>query len=150
MASTSKGVLDQVVTQIQAVNGTGGYAFNLSATGTVQRCGDLRNGPPLCVCIWAGELRTEVGPQLSRYTNELDIEIMARTPTSEGASAREDASLNLTDEILRALHADRTLGSRVADVRARAIQIDGAELGIPGSAVTYIRATAKWLSSSGV
>jgi hypothetical protein len=76
--------------------------------------------------------------------------ILGRVAATDSASAREDASLNLTHDIIRALHADRTVGNRVADVRAQSIQVDGAELGIPGAAVTYIRATAKWLASSGV
>ena len=133
MASTAKAILAQVVTQIQAADGAGVYAYDLrAATGRVHR-GAPRTMQIDATCeVWVRMVyeRSVRGAPLTRYTRQLAVRVVAiASAFGDSAGDREDAVLDLTDTILRALEADRSLSGQVLDIGEASVEVmDGSRL----------------------
>ena len=152
MASNLRAILGAVKTAIQAVNGTGGYVYDLSASGVVQ-IGQptLADGPmPPRVWIWVEGVTGEHGPELGAYRRGVNINVAAEVPST--STTREEhllAACDLLDDLSVALQADRTLDSTVLDVLVNGAPLSGAELGIPGTASAALAVDVYYFETGG-
>jgi hypothetical protein len=166
MANVATNILNQVVTQLQAVTGTGQYTFDLSASGVVQR-GVPKTMGVHGVQVWVSSPRSESarGPVLTKFTRRLGVRIfgVAATAFGDSFSTREDAALDLEDDILRALEADRSLNGLVLDIIAMgAERVEGGKLAdrydlavddvetLDGLPVVVVELVAEYYASTGV
>ena len=152
MASNLRSILGAVKSAISAVNGAGGYTYDLSATGVVQ-IGEPTpaDGPqPPRVWIWVDAVIGEHGPELGGYKRSATINVRAEAAST--GSSREDhllAACDLLDDVSVGLQIDRTLVGRVLDVLISGAPLSGAELGIPGAAVAVLALEVYYLEVGG-
>lgn len=152
MASRLRSILGAVKTAISAVNGAGGYVYDLSATGIVQ-IGEptMSDGPqPPRVWIWLTDIAGEHGPELGGYRRSASIAVSGVVPST--STTREEhllAAADLLDDLSVALQADRTLGGYVLDVLVSGAPLSGAELGIPGAPAAILAVEVYYLEVGG-
>lgn len=119
MSSTVRAVMGAVKTALATVNGSGSYTYDLSATDRV-KIGRPSLTESLVPCVWVsiGQLESDHGPQLGRYTRRLAIDLEGRVALDGGNTAeeRELEAMDLLDDVCIALETDRTLGGRVLDL----------------------------------
>lgn len=134
MSSHTRAIMGALKSALAGINGSGGYTYDLSATDRV-KIGrpSLTEGLSPCVWIALGQLDSDHGPQLGRYTRTLSIDLEGRVPLDGGNTTeeRELEAVDLLDDICAALEADRTLGGRVLD-----LIVQGTTVGAGSSANT--------------
>jgi len=151
MASNTRAILSAVATRLAAINGTGVYVNDLSASGRVRigSPGIADGTTPPCAWVGVGTLNSEHGPQLGRYKRVLVLDIEARVGADGTPDARALAAADLLDDLCATLESDRTLGGTVLDVIVTGASFAGDEYGIPGCAIAMASATVYWHAISG-
>lgn len=152
MASVTRGVIGAMKTALQGINGSGGYTCDLSGSDRVKIGRPLKaeGVAPPCAWLAVGQLVSDHGEQLGRYTRTLTVDLEARCPASDSSpEERELIALDLLDDICTALETDRTLGGRVLDIIIQATTATGAgstgQTGVPrvlAEVVVYWRANS--------
>ena len=142
MPSKERQILERVKTQIQNVNGSGSYSYELSSSDRVV-FGD-RFAPEALPCAYVNliDINTAQDPGrtvLTRYDRTMQIQIEAWTAvTSSTAGQSILEGCDLMDDIMRALEDDRTLNNLARDVEIRASAFDGQAHERPGLALASI------------
>lgn len=115
-------IMDRLVLTIQAVNGTGSYTYDLSATGRVFVAGGIPDGAPdLCVWLVQGSVNAEPAglgaASLTRWkwTANVAVNGFVRA-TADTPYARIVAANKLYADLWRALMANRKLNTGSADL----------------------------------
>ena len=111
---------DALISQIQGVNGSGVYTHDLSGTGKVGRVRTASPpiGPPYATIV-LDEVRSGHDVVLGSYRRDCMYTIVGWGLTgADTDTAREEAAVNMLDDLLRAIESDRTLGGRVYEVIA--------------------------------
>jgi len=118
MAATLVAVWDQLVTALQAIDGSGDYTHDVSGTGKVGRARISMPpiGPPYVTVVFE-DAPTSHDQVLGTYRRDIRFTVAGWGKcASDTDEARAEAAINMADDILRAVEADRTLGDRVYDV----------------------------------
>ena len=153
MPSKERQILERVKTQIQTVNGSGSYSYDLSASDRVV-FGD-RFAPEALPCAYVNliDINTAQEPGrtlLKRYDRTMQIQIeawAAVTSSTAGQSILEGC--DLMDDIMRALESDRTLNSLARDVEIRASAFDGQQHERPGLALAGLLCSVFYVEGAG-
>ena len=136
MASTTATVWGQVATQLANINGAGVYTTDISGTGRVVQ-GRYTSPPvtPPCAVVWVDSVETAQHVELGVYRREFNMTIVGLVEaTSDDELTLTTAAMDLMDDILRAIEADRSLGGSVYDVIMSATSFAGAA---PETGATY-------------
>ena len=146
-------ILNQIKTQIGNVNGSGSYSADLS--GSDQVCIGESFAPhrlPGCYIYPNGINTSQAAGRtvLTRYDRTMSVQIEAWTAATSSApgTALLDA-LDLQDDIMRALEADRSLGGNVRDIEISASAFDGHELDRPGLGLCVLVCSISYTEVSG-
>ena len=126
--SKERTILAAVQTQIKNANGSGSYTFNLSV-------------PPA---------QTPGTTVLTRYDRTMNIQIegwVAAENSTPGNAALE--AVDLMDDIMRALEADRSLDGNVRDIEISASSLDGQELDRPGLGLCILQLVVRYTETAG-
>ncbi len=153
MASNLKTILAQVGTQLKTANGAGVYTYDLSGAGTVVRGAVLE--PPggsdtVAVGYYLSPFRTEPGERLGFYERTAMVSIHGWVQHDGTEGDAEDAAVDLCNDIMRSLEADRTLGSNVRDLKLDATAFSGTLYGWDGWGVVALDLTINWSQETGV
>ena len=117
-APTNRNTIASAMTSVlQTIDGTGLFTYNLSGTGQVEQL-DL-DGPPISrvrpyVAFYLGprqDIRNGAGADLSQYGQTMSVDLVGVVSGGATPGAAVQAANNLEADIIRALHASRTLGS---------------------------------------
>ena len=142
MPSKERQILERVKTQIQNVNGSGSYSYDLSSSDRVV-FGD-RFAPESLPCGYINLIDITTAQDagrtvLTRYDRTMQIQIEAWTAvTSSTAGQSILEGCDLMDDIMRALEADRSLNSLVRDIEIVASSFDGQAHERPGLALAIL------------
>ena len=152
MASRSRQVLDAVRDALVTINGAGSYTHNLSGTDAV-KIGRSRPEDTVLPAAWVAvaTLRSEHGTGSGRYRRLLTVDIEARvSATSQTTEERACTALDLLDDIVTALEANRTMGGLIYDLILEGVDIDGDEIGMSNVGIVYAQVVLWWEVASGV
>lgn len=146
-------ILNQIKTQIQNVNGSGSFTFDLSGDDqTVIGESFSPHRVPGCYIYPNGVSSEQNGGKtvLTRYDRTMSVQIEAWTPATSASpgTALLDA-LDLQDDIMRAIEADRTLNNNVRDVEIEANSFDGQELQRPSMGLAVLLLTITYTETAG-
>lgn len=151
MSAAAIDMLDRIVVQLQQANGAGVYTNNLSGTGVVQRCEGFTGGPGLAVAVRMDSIELAQGSQRNHDAWRMVVEVKGRVPAAESPMDRENASINLLNDIVRALRTvGRNLNGLAYDVSVTGAAANGNKDGLPGYAVAVVRVLVRWEQPSGV
>ena len=153
MPSRERQILERVKTQIQNVNGSGSYSYDLSSSDRVV-FGD-RFAPELLPCAYINLIDITTAQDagrtvLTRYDRTMQIQIEAWTAvTSSTAGQSILEGCDLMDDIMRALEADRSLDGNVRDIELSASSLDGQELDRPGLGLCILQLVVRYTETAG-
>lgn len=146
-----KSVKDAIKAALVAINGTGSYTYNLSASGVVRYGRPTQEGGVRCPSCWlwyegGDDEQIELVGQVRRARYAIQAAVQT---TTAGMEAAGDAAMDLIADIRRALFTDPTLGGLVTTAHATDATLDGDEAGIPGGAVAVMVVEVEWLADMG-
>lgn len=124
MGSSAKAIVAQLVTQIQGANGSGVYTHDLSSRTYrgVPKTMIVDSNAEAWVCIVREDSVT--GASFRHHTRRLAIRVFGVSGTfGDSYSTREDAVLDLANDIMRAVESDRSLGGRVNDITGPSMEL---------------------------
>lgn len=154
MGSTESSILDRIVTNLSAIDGTGSYDYDFSATDAVQI--GMTSEPNIvpAAYVFPMTLNTAQTPRrtpMNRYDRTFKIQIDVYVPATDSTPGLAiKAALNAQDDVMLALEADRSLGSTgVHDIEIEASAYDGAELNRPGLGVATLLLTVIYSERGG-
>jgi hypothetical protein len=152
--STERSILAAVKTQIANVNGAGLYTFDLSGADAVVHGQAFQpHRVPGAYVFFGGLSTAQTGgvTVLTKYDRTMIIQVEGWCAAKSAAPA--DAALeavDLMDDIMRALEADRSLGGNVRDIEISASALDGQELDRPGLGLCVLQITATYTEAAGL
>ena len=154
MGSTERDIRDRSVTDLSAINGSGGYDYDFSGADAVQIGMTVEPHRVPAAYIFPLLLSTTQSPgktPLRRYDRELKVQIDVYVPTTGAETGNASkAALDAQDDIMLALEQDRSLGSTgVHDIEIEASAYDGAELDRPGLGVATLLLTITYSETGG-
>lgn len=130
MSALTRQIREAVAARLAAVNGAGGYTYDLSATGRiVHASGEIETERIPGAAVWTTGFTRTPGLQMGYYTQTTRIGVAGFVPAASddpgaGAAAAED----LADDLLTAIEGNRTLGlesSGVLDLVIESAQLFG-------------------------
>jgi hypothetical protein len=150
--STERTILAAIQTQIQNVNGAGSYTFDLSGTRTVIGEAFQPHRVPACYIYFlnVATAQTPGSTRLTAYDRTMTVQAegwCAAENSTPGNAALE--AVDLMDDIMRALEADRSLDGNVRDIEISASSIDGQELDRPGLGLCILSLLIRYTEASG-
>ena len=151
--STERTILAAIQTQIQNVNGAGSYTFNLSGTDQVV-LGEAFQPHRIPGCyVYFLNVTTAQTPgttRLNAYDRVMTVQAeawCAAENSTPGNAALE--AVDLMDDIMRALEADRSLDGNVRDIEISASSLDGQELDRPGLGLAILSLVVRYTEAAG-
>ena len=150
---TERTILSAIQTQIQGVNGSGSYTFNLSGGDQVVLGESFQpHRVPGCYVYFLGlsTAQTPGTPALTRYDRTMTVQLeawCAAESSAPGNAALE--AVDLMDDIMRALESDRSLGGNVRDIEISASSVDGQELDRPGLGLCIMQLLIRYTETAG-
>lgn len=152
MASLSRAILTRIQTLLRAVNGAGGFTYNLSDSDdrVLLMAPTSPEGPPR-VYLTDFTIGSEYSHQLGGYDRRGIVQFTGYVGTSEdNPEERLLAATDLLDDICQALEADRTLQDRVYNMIVQAQVIDGNEAGFQNLGMVEGTIEVQWIANNGV
>lgn len=118
MAARLITILNELKTDLSAIDGTGAYTHDVSGSGQIVRGGDFDEMPTPSLSIHLGRTETGHHAELGRVdVNVRQVSIQGKVGVADSSvETREDAALNLVNDIIMAGTADRTLNGNVIDI----------------------------------
>jgi len=151
--STERSILAAVKAQLANVNGAGSYTFDISGTdAVVQGESFAPHRVPGAYVFFLGLSTAQTGGKtvLTRYDRTMRIQIEGWCAAKSAAPANAALeAIDLMDDIMRALEADRSLGGNVRDIEISASALDGQELDRPGLGLCVLQLTATFTEVAG-
>jgi hypothetical protein len=124
-ASVLRRVAGAIHAALSAITVAGGYHYSLN--GTDQVVYGIAAAPALpgqaTAFIALEQVATTTGPELTRWSRAASYRVEALVPSDETPGKQQLDAMDLLDDIVRAIEADRSLGLRAAGVRD--ILLDG-------------------------
>lgn len=151
--SKERTILAAIKTQIQNVNGSGSYTFDLSGADQVVLGESFQpHRVPGCYVYFlnVSTAQTAAVTVLTRYDRTMTCQIegwVAAENSTPGNAALE--AVDLMDDIMRALEADRSLDSNVRDIEISASSLDGQELDRPGLGLCILQLIVRYTETAG-
>ena len=151
--STERTILAAIQSQIQNVNGSGSYTFDLSGTRTVIGEAFQPARVPGCYVYFLNvtTAQTPGVTVLTRYDRTMTVQAegwCAAENSTPGNAALE--AVDLMDDIMRALEADRSLDGNVRDIEISASALDGQELDRgPGLGLCILQLVVRYTETAG-
>jgi hypothetical protein len=151
--STERTILAAIQTQIQNVNGAGSYTFDLSGNDQVVIGEAFQPTRVPCCHVYFLNVTTAQTPGttvLTRYDRTMSVQAegwCAAENSTPGNAALE--AVDLMDDIMRALEADRSLGGNVRDIEISASAIDGQELDRPTLGLCILSILIRYTETAG-
>ncbi len=151
--STERTILAAIQTQIQNVNGSGSYTFNLSGTDQVVLGESFQpHRVPGCYVYFLNvtTAQTPGTTRLTAYDRTMNVQVegwCAAENSTPGNAALE--AVDLMDDIMRALEADRSLGGSARDIEISASSLDGQELDRPGLGMCILSVVVRYTERAG-
>lgn len=155
MGSTERSLLQRVQTDLQAIDGTGSYNYDFTATDAVilgtEAAGVSPRSPgiyifPMTISTNQAKGRTP----LNRFDRIMMVQIDVWVPrTTETAGNAMLAALDAQSDVMRALENDRSLNNLCHDIEIDASAYDGIEIELPGYGVATLRMTITYSEVAG-
>lgn len=151
--SKERTILAAIKTQIQNVNGSGSYTFDLSGADQVVLGESFQpHRVPGCYVYFlnVSTAQTAGTTALTRYDRTMTCQIegwVAAENSTPGNAALE--AVDLMDDIMRALEADRSLDNNVRDIEISASSLDGQELDRPGLGLCILQLIVRYTETAG-
>lgn len=120
MAAKIAAVWDELVLALQGIDGTGSYTHTLDSAAVQRvRVGQPMLGPPFITCVFdRAPSRRDV--QLNSFRRDLFFTVIGwGLVAADTDTARSEASVNMFDDICRAVETDPTLNGNVYDVNCQ-------------------------------
>ena len=155
MASTERSILERIQTDLEAIDGTGSYNYDFSATDAVVLGTEPVGTAPRAPGIYVFPLNTRSSrikgkTPLNSYSREFHIQIDGWVPrTTESTSNAMISAVDAQSDIMRALENDPTLGGVVHDLELDAATSDGEVLQLPGYGVVTLRMRVEYAEKRG-
>lgn len=152
MSSTLRAVQSALVSAFQAIDGTGTFTHNLSATGVVQvGVPTLGDGPVPGLWVHFQSMDGARDADLGAYRRTVTFLVEGRVAASSGTLQEQSAiAMDLLSDLLQALEADPTLGGLVQDIETSGAAVVGDLAGVPGIAVAGLVIETSWIIQQGV
>ena len=146
-------ILNQIKTQIGNVNGSGSFTSDLPGSDQVVIGESFAPGRIPCAYIYPNGVTTTQAAGttvLTRYDRTMSVQVEAWCAATSSApgTALLDA-LDLQDDIMRALEADRSLGGNVRDIEISASSFDGHELDRPSLGLAVLVLSIDYTETAG-
>ena len=151
--STERTILTAIQTQIQNVNGSGSYTFNLSGADQVVLGESFQpHRVPGCYVYFLNVSTAQTGgsTRLNAYDRTMTCQVeawVAAENSTPGNAALE--AVDLMDDIMRALEADRSLDGNARDIEISASSLDGQELDRPGLGLCILQLVVRYTETAG-
>jgi hypothetical protein len=146
-------IMGQIKTQLQNINGAGGYVHDLSGEDRIVFGQQFSPARVPGVYLFSGGLSPSLSPgttRLDSYDRTLTVQIEAWTaPANADTGEAGLQALDLYSDIRRALETDRTLGGNVRDLQVAGNGWDGWELERPGLGLALLVVTINYRQTAG-
>tara|TARA_R110002020_G_scaffold102600_10_gene240791 strand:- start:1632 stop:2102 length:471 start_codon:yes stop_codon:yes gene_type:complete len=155
VGSTERSILARLKTNCAAVDGSGAYNYDFSATGSVvlgsEPAGVAPRAPGVYIYPVALQSSRNAGrTPLNRYTREFVVQIDVWVPRTAGtAESAILAAVDAQSDIMRALEADPTCGGVTHDIEIEASAYDGEALQVPGYGIAALKLTLEYHEKRG-
>lgn len=155
MGSTERTILERIKTDCAAVDGSGSYNYDFSATDAVvlgtEPPGVSPRAPgvyifPISVASSRERGKTPLNSFSRVFIVQIDVWVPRTAGTAENAML---AAVDAQSDIMRVLENDPTLNSTVHDVEIDASAYDGEAIQLPGYGVATLRATVEYNEKRG-
>jgi hypothetical protein len=149
--SKIRGILTQLKTVLQGINGAGGYTYDLSGDDQVYIGEGLTPPRYPAAAVYLLSVQGAHGAQLGRYTRTASIQIQAWVAAqSSDPGERAMCAADLLDDIMAAVEADRKLNGNVKDlIFVQSGTLNGDEMGVPGCGIAIANLETYFTVNSG-
>jgi len=156
MGCRVRSILAQIKSDLQGIDGTGSYNFDISGSNQVVMASAMNPIRVPCVYVYADTEATAQTPSvtvLTQYDRTLTVNIIGYlSNTSDNPEEMHLRTWDLASDIKAALEADRSLtsGSPLCDdLELRVSSIDGEQVGRPSLGIAVVVLTVKFRQDSG-
>lgn len=155
MGSTERSLLLRVQADLQAIDGTGSYNYDFTATDAVilgiEQPGVAPRAPGIYIFpMTTNTAQTRGRTPLNRFDRVMMVQVDVWVPrTSEAAGNAMLAALDAQSDVMRALENDRALNGLAHDIEIDASAYDGIEVELPGYGVSTLRMTIMYSEVAG-
>lgn len=155
MGSTERTILERIKTDLVAVDGSGSYNYDFSATDAVllgtEPAGVAPRAPGIYIFpVSLSSSRVTGKTPLNSYSRVFVVQIDAWVPrTTATAENAMLAAVDAQSDVMRALENDPTLNSTVHDIEVDASAYDGEAIQVPGYGVATLRITVEYHEKRG-
>ena len=155
MASTERSILERIKVDLAAIDGTGSYNFDFSATDAVVLGTEPATAAPRAPGIYVFTINTNSSrikgkTPLNSYTREFYVQLDVWVPrTTESNANAMLAALDAQSDVMRALENDPTLGGVVNDLELNGVTYDGEAIQLPGYGVATLRVKVEYNEKRG-
>jgi len=155
MGSTERSILERLKTNCAAVDGSGSYNYDFSASGAVilgsEPTGVAPRAPgvyiyPVSVQSSRQKGRTPLNSYSRVFVVQMDVWVPRTAGTAENAML---SALNAQSDIMRALENDPTCNNLAHDVEIDASAYDGEAIQVPGYGVAALRVSVEFTEKRG-
>ena len=155
MGSTERTILERLKTNCAAVDGSGAYNYDFSASDAVVLGSEPSGVAPRApgVYIYPVALqssRTAGRTPMNKYSREFVVQIDVWVPRTAGTA--ENAMLAAVDaqsDIMRAIEGDPTCGGVTHEIEIDASAYDGEAIQVPGYGVAALKLTLEYHEKRG-
>ena len=155
MGSTERSILTRLKTNLEAVDGTGGYNYDFSAADSVI-IGSIHVGTaPKAPGIYIHPLRINSSRNAGRtllrnYDRECTVQIDVFVPrTSEASDNAVLAAVDAVSDVMRAIELDPDVNGLARDVELDVTAYDGEQVQLPGYGIGTIQLFIEYAEQRG-
>jgi len=155
MGSTERSILEVMKTDLAAVDGSGSYNYDFSATDAValgtEPAGVAPRAPGIYLFpITLDSSRVKGKTPLNSFTRVFVVQVDVWVPrTTEAASNALLGAVDAQSDVMRALENDPTLNGNVHDMEISASAYDGEAIQVPGYGVATLRVSVEYNEKRG-
>ena len=155
MGSTERSILERIKANCAAVDGSGAYNYDFSASDAVvlgsEPAGVAPRAPGVYIYPIAVQSSRDAGrTPLNRYSREFVVQLDVWVPRTAGTAENAMlAAVNAQSDIMRALESDPTCGGVAHDLEIYASAYDGEAIQVPGYGVAALKVTIEYTEKRG-
>jgi hypothetical protein len=150
MGSTERSILARIKTDIEGIDGSGSYNYDLSSADAVvmgaEPVGVAPRAPGAYLFpVDVSSSRKQGKTPLNRYSRVFVVQVDVWVPRTAGtAESAILAAVDAQSDVMRALENDPTLNGLVHDLEIDAAAYDGEALQVPGYGVVALRVRVEY------
>ena len=155
MGSKERNILERIKADCAAIDGSGSYNYDFSATDSVQLGTEPVGAVPRAPGIYIFPLTLQSSRKTGRtplnsYSRVFNVQIDVWVPrTTEAASSALLAAVDAQSDVMRVLENDPTLNGNCIDLELDASAYDGEAVQVPGYGVATLRVTVEYNEKRG-